>query len=163
MTVALIILGALVGVGLLLWLLHKPEEHTPPKPSAQPSHNEPSHDELPRDGVPSQPSPDDDSGECCGMHMTCEKDSLLAAVSEKPEYYEDEELDRFAGKAADAYAPEEIEEFRDVLLTLRPDEIAPWARSLQLRGITLPAEVREELLMIVAEARAARDGKKANR
>lgn len=144
MTVALIILGALVGVGLLLWLLHKPEDHTPPKPSAQ-------------------PSPDDDSGECCGMHMTCEKDSLLAAVSEKPEYYEDEELDRFAGKGADAYAPEDIEEFRDVLLTLRPDEIAPWARSLQLRGITLPAEVREELLMIVAEARAARDGKKVNR
>ena len=136
MTVALIILGALVGVGLLLWLLHKPEDHIPPKPSAQ-------------------PSPDDDSGECCGMHMTCEKDSRLAAVSE--------ELDRFAGKAADAYAPEEIEEFRDVLLTLRPDEIAPWARSLQLRGITLPAEVREELLMIVAEARAARDGKQANR
>ena len=162
MTVALIILGALVGVALLLWLLHKPEEREATG-TAEPPHNEPSQDELPRDGVPSQPSPDDDSGECCGMHMTCEKDSLLAAVSEKPEYYEDEELDRFAGKGADAYAPEEIEEFRDVLLTLRPDEIAPWARSLQLRGITLPAEVREELLMIVAEARAARDGKKANR
>lgn len=162
MTVALIILGALVGVGLLLWLLHKPEEREATG-TAEPPHNEPSQDELPRDGVPSQPSPDDDSGECCGMHMTCEKDSLLAAVSEKPEYYEDEELDRFAGKGADAYAPEEIEEFRDVLLTLRPDEIAPWARSLQLRGITLPAEVREELLMIVAEARAARDGKKVNR
>lgn len=157
MTVALIILGALVGVGLLLWLLHKPEEREATG-SAEPPHNEPSQDELPRDGVPSQPSPDDDSGECCGMHMTCEKDSLLAAVSEKPEYYEDEELDRFAGKGADAYAPEEIEEFRDVLLTLRPDEIAPWARSLQLRGITLPADVREELLMIVAEARAARSG-----
>lgn len=162
MTVALIILGALVGVGLLLWLLHKPEERGATG-TAEPPHNEPSQDELPRDGVPSQPSPDDDSGECCGMHMTCEKDSLLAAVSEKPEYYEDEELDRFAGKGADAYAPEEIEEFRDVLLTLRPDEIAPWARSLQLRGITLPADVREELLMIVAEARAARDGKKTNR
>lgn len=157
MTVALIILGALVGVGLLLWLLHKPEEREATG-TAEPPHNEPSQDELPRDGVPSQPSPDDDSGECCGMHMTCEKDSLLAAVSEKPEYYEDEELDRFAGKGADAYAPEEIEEFRDVLLTLRPDEIAPWARSLQLRGITLPADVREELLMIVAEARAARSG-----
>lgn len=157
MTVALIILGALVGVGLLLWLLHKPEEREATG-TAEPPHNEPSQDELPRDGVPSQPSPDDDSGECCGMHMTCEKDSLLAAVSEKTEYYDDEELDRFAGKAADAYAPEEIEEFRDVLLTLRPDEIAPWARSLQLRCITLPAEVREELLMIVAEARAARSG-----
>ena len=46
---------------------------------------------------------------------------------------------------------------REVLLTLRPDEIAGWARSVQLRGITLPADVREELLMIVAEARAAKD------
>lgn len=34
-----------------------------------------------------------------------------------------------------------------------PADIAPWARSIQLRGITLPSEVREELLMIVAEAR----------
>lgn len=153
MTVALIILAALMGVGLLLYLLHKPEEEGAAGAAEQP------HDKV-QPQTSRQPSAaDDDSQECCGMHMTCEKDSLLAAVSEKPEYYEDEELDRFAGKSADAYAPDEIEEFRDVLLTLRPDDIAPWARSLQLRGITLPTEVREELLMIVAEARAARDGK----
>ena len=34
---------------------------------------------------------------CCGQHETCEKDSLLAAVSKGIEYYEDEELDRFRG------------------------------------------------------------------
>ena len=55
-----------------------------------------------------------------------------------------------------APAPD-IEEFRDVLLTLLPTDIAPWARSIQLRGITLPSEVREELLMIVAEARKGDD------
>ena len=33
--------------------------------------------------------------ECCGMHETCEKDSLLAAVSKDVEYYDDEELDAF--------------------------------------------------------------------
>lgn len=29
--------------------------------------------------------------ECCGQHETCEKDSLLAAVSKGIEYYNDEE------------------------------------------------------------------------
>ena len=28
--------------------------------------------------------------ECCGQHETCERDSLLAAVSKKIEYYDDE-------------------------------------------------------------------------
>ena len=41
--------------------------------------------------------------ECCGQHETCERDSLLAAVSKKIEYYDDEELDRFRGVEADAY------------------------------------------------------------
>ena len=90
------------------------------------------------------------------MHITCEKDSLLAAVSKEIEYYDDEELDRFAGRGADEYSDGEIEEFRDVLLTMRPDDIAGWARSVQLRGITLPTAVRDELIMIVAEARQAR-------
>ena len=39
--------------------------------------------------------------ECCGQHETCEKDSLLAAVSKGIEYYNDEELDRFRGRATD--------------------------------------------------------------
>ena len=87
------------------------------------------------------------------MHITCEKDSLLATVSDKIEYYDDEELDRFAGRDAAGYTDSETEEFRDVLLTLLPDDIAGWGRSLQLRGIELPAPVRDELFMIVAEAR----------
>lgn len=95
----------------------------------------------------------DDGQECCGMHITCEKDSLLAFVSKEIEYYDDEELDRFAGKSPDGYTDDEIEEFRDVLITMKPSDIAGWARSLQLRNIALPAAVRDELLMIVAEAR----------
>ena len=94
--------------------------------------------------------------ECCGMHITCERDSLMAAMSDKIEYYDDEELDAYAGRAEDAYEEHEIDEFRDVLLTLRPDDIAGWARSIQLRGITLPSAVRDELLLIVSEERASR-------
>ncbi len=89
------------------------------------------------------------------MHITCEKDSLLASVSPEIVYYDDEELDAFKGRGADSYTDEEIEQFRDVLLTLLPEDIAGWGRSIQLRGIELPSSVREELLMIVAEARAS--------
>lgn len=153
MIVALIILAALVAVGLPLWLLHRRDTaddvQSPPPPPPEP---------LPKTEE-SAPAPDIeiDSDACCGMHITCEKDSLLASVSREVEYFDDEELDRFAGRGAEDYSLEEIEEFRDVLLTLLPTDIAPWARSIQLRGITLPSEVREELLMIVAEARKGDD------
>lgn len=133
MLAALIILAALFCVGLVLYVHDRRtrgEEHTPV--------TEP-------------------ESECCGMHITCEKDSLLASVSPTVEYYDDEELDRYAGMGADDYSPEQIEEFRDVLLTMRADDIAGWARSLQLRQIELPREVRDELIMIVAETRRMRD------
>ena len=94
--------------------------------------------------------------ECCGQHSVCERDSLLAAVSKEIEYYDDEELDRYAGRTPETYSEKEIEEFRDILLTLRSDDIAGWARSLQLRHISLPVSVRDELIMIVAENRASR-------
>lgn len=93
--------------------------------------------------------------ECCGMHVTCERDSLLSAVSAEIVYYDDEELDVYAGRPSESYTEAETEQFRDVLLTLLPHDIAGWARSIQLRGIELPAEVRDELLLIVAEARSA--------
>lgn len=87
------------------------------------------------------------------MHITCERDSLLASVSESIEYYDDEDLDRFRGRNPLSYTAEEADEFRNVLLTLLPHDIAGWGRSIQLRGIQLPPDVREELLLIVAEAR----------
>ena len=142
MTLSLILLAAIAGVGALLWLM---EQRTL---------------RLQQDAPEPEPTTDkqEDSEECCGMHITCERDSLLAAVSEKIEYYDDEELDRHAGKDAETYTEEETEEFRDILLTMRPADIAGWARSLQLRNIQLPQAVRDELIMIVAEARSAATG-----
>lgn len=92
--------------------------------------------------------------ECCGQHEVCEKDSLLAAVSKKIEYYDDEELDAFAGRTADTYTAEETEQFREVLYTMLDTDVAGWARSLQLRSIELPEEVKDEVLLIVGERRA---------
>lgn len=95
--------------------------------------------------------------ECCGQHAVCERDSLLAGLEQEVVYFDDEELDRYAGRSADTYTAEEADEFRDVLLTLLPDDVAPWARSIQMRGIELPPAVRDELLMIVGENRINRE------
>ena len=136
MAAALIILAAIVVVGMLCLLY---ELWARRRGAAQP--------EAPV-AVP-------DEG-CCGQHAVCERDSLIAGFDKEPEYFDDEELDVYAGRSADGYTPEETEEFRDVLLTLLPDDVAPWARSLQMRGITLPQPVRDELLMIVGENRSMR-------
>lgn len=141
MIVALYILLALVAVGLILWLHERRFRKRSLKTLGT---------------LKALPEPPDDQGgeQCCGMHITCEKDSLLAAVSPEIVYYEDEELDRFAGRDPEDYSEDEIEEFRDVLITMQPHDIAGWARSLQLRHIPIPQPVRDELIMIVAEARS---------
>jgi succinate dehydrogenase flavin-adding protein (antitoxin of CptAB toxin-antitoxin module) len=91
--------------------------------------------------------------ECCGQHEVCEKESLLAAVSKRIEYYDDEELDRFAGRESDSYSDEEVEEFREILYTTHEEEVAGWARSLQLRGIAMPDALKDELFLIIGERR----------
>ena len=73
--------------------------------------------------------------ECCGQHEVCEKESLLAAVSKKIEYYDDEELD-------------------DVFYTMQAEDVAGWVRSLQLRGIALPDNLKDEVFLVVGELRA---------
>lgn len=90
---------------------------------------------------------------CCGQHEVCERDSLLAAVSKDVEYYDDEELDRFRTTPSHAYNDNEIEEFREVLYTLKEIEVAGWLRSLQLRDINLPDTLKDEALLIVGERR----------
>lgn len=136
MQVALILLMAIVGVGLVLYLHHRlttPGTQTAPPTDAQ-------------EAVPQEEG-------CCGMHITCEKDSLVAGLDADIIYYDDEELDRYRGRPASEYDDREIEEFREILLTMQPDDIAGWARSLMARGIEMPSAVREELLLIVSEAR----------
>lgn len=91
--------------------------------------------------------------ECCGAHEICERDSLLAAVSKEIEYYDDEELDEWKGTPADRYDDRQTETFREILYSMRSDEVAGWVRSLQLRGIELPDGIKDEVLLIVGERR----------
>lgn len=91
--------------------------------------------------------------ECCGQHETCEKESLLAAVSKKIEYYDDEELDKYIGVEPNVYTPQEEEEFRDILYSMLEVDVAGWVRSLQLRGIALPDALKDEVFLIIGERR----------
>jgi hypothetical protein len=91
---------------------------------------------------------------CCGQHEVCERESLLVAtLSKKTDYYDDEELDRFQGTEANAYTEEAVNEFREVLYTLREGEVAGWLRSLQSRRLDLPDTLKDEAFLIVSEQR----------
>lgn len=104
-------------------------------------------------GIEPEPEAPEIPDECCGQHTVCERDSLLAAVSKDIEYYDDEELDLWRGTPSDGYDEEQCAHFREILYTMRSHEVAGWVRSLQLRGIELPDEIKDEVLLIVGERR----------
>ena len=130
MILALVVLGIIAGIASWWHYRHAPKEEPIVNPADM---------------------------ECCGQHEVCEKESLLAAISKQIEYYDDEELDRFKGRGGDEYTEEEAEEFRNVLYTMRSEEVAGWVRSLQRRQVNLPDEMKDEVFMIVGERR---EGKK---
>ncbi len=143
---ALVILAAMVVIGIILYVVdvvyYRPKDK---ERSAVEAEKEISSE---KQAAPAE----EESAECCGMHQVCEKTNLSPHTGEIV-YYDDEELDRYKGRDAEDYTVEEIEEFRDVLLTLLPQDVAGWSRSIQVRGITLPTEIRDELLMIVGDLR----------
>ena len=132
---ALIILAVTIGFGAVLFAGHKISERRTP-------------DNTPDDA---EAAPAVEEEGCCGMHITCEKDSL-ATLSTEIIYYDDEELDAYRGRESHAYSPDEEEAFREVLYTMRPDEVPAWVRALQVRGIALPDALKDEVLMLIDEA-----------
>ncbi len=89
--------------------------------------------------------------DCCGAHEVCEVEEMLKNPREIV-YFEDEELDRFQGIAPDNYNDTQIEEFRDVLYTLKGDEIKIWLLSIERRQVQLPSILKQEALLLIAEA-----------
>ena len=69
---------------------------------------------------------------------------MLKAATEPIEYFDDEELDAYKGKASDSYNEEETAQFAEILETLRPEEVKAWNRSLILRGINMPDGIKDE-------------------
>lgn len=99
--------------------------------------------------MPDTNTPDDG---CCGEHLVCERETLLQTNAEIV-YYDDEELDALAGIAPEQYTPEQVDAIQHVFATLQERDVPGWCRSMQLRNIALPLDIREEALFIVRERR----------
>lgn len=123
---ALIIAGAITA--LLTWVFSRGKEESP---IIQP--------------------PAGDCGSCDGNDERCEMECMMEAATQAIEYYEDEELDDFRGRASDSYTEQEVERFAEVLYTLRSEEVKGWNRSLTLRGINIPDSLKDELLLMMGK------------
>ncbi|MBP3774645.1 MAG: hypothetical protein ILA34_04775 [Bacteroidaceae bacterium] len=88
----------------------------------------------------------------CGITCFCDDRNLQDAMRSEILYYEDEELDAYKNIPAEAYTAAQVEDFSEVLTTLRPKEIRGWLHSLEMRGIQLPNTLRDEAFMLMESA-----------
>lgn len=127
MTVIAILGALLLFTGLILKLTHR---------GGMPS------DEA---ATPGQSA--DEPAECCGLHTVCER--FAPVGDDESPYYDDEELDSFSNRDAADFSYDELDLFRNVMLTLKPDEIVPWTRALEQRSIPFPTALRDELIILL--------------
>ncbi|MCY1719671.1 hypothetical protein OU798_04920 [Prolixibacteraceae bacterium Z1-6] len=90
------------------------------------------------------------ASDCCGAHEICEFDQIKMDES-IIEYYDDEELDEFRNKSENEYTTSQIDQFREVLYTLKTDEIKKWLLSIERRNIALPSILMSEARFLMAE------------
>ena len=86
---------------------------------------------------------------CNGEDTRCEQECMMEAATREVEYYDDEELDRFKGRPSDCFTDDEAELFREVLLSMPQSDAKGWNRSLILRGINVPDQIKDELLLMI--------------
>ena len=79
---------------------------------------------------------------CSGENDQCEQECMLEVATKEIE------LDRFRGRLSDSYTDEEAEEFAEVMLTMRPEEVKGWSRSLILRGINMPNQIKDDFIAL---------------
>ena len=144
MKAAIVLLAILVVGGAIVWLIdrlfyrHQPTTETEETDSPL---------ETPSTGC---------ADEGCGLRSLCPSEQILAGECRHDIiYYDDQELDLFAGRGEDNYTPEEEEQWRDVLYTLQPADLLGWGQSVKHRGLVMPAAIREEFLQLAREHRAA--------
>ncbi|WP_346857202.1 hypothetical protein [uncultured Draconibacterium sp.] len=91
------------------------------------------------------------ASDCCGAHEVCEFDQLKMDES-IIEYYDDEELDVYKNIDEKEYTTSQIDQFREVLYTLKTHEIKNWLLSIERRKITLPSILISEARFLMAES-----------
>ncbi|MDY4229941.1 MAG: hypothetical protein SOY06_08895 [Prevotella sp.] len=87
---------------------------------------------------------------CDGTGAKCEQECMMEAATKDIVYFNDEELDSYRGRASDAYSDQEAEEFAEVMYTMRPDEVREWNRSLILRGVNMPDQIKDEFISLAS-------------
>lgn len=87
-------------------------------------------------------------GDCSLESGKCARECAEAGAARGIEYFDDEELDSYRGRESCSYTDTEAEEFAEVMLTMRPEEVKDWGRSLTLRGINLPDQLKDEYIML---------------
>lgn len=131
---AFYIFTAMVVIGVILYI----HDRMTRKPNQQ-------EDEMPKT------EQEECNDECCGTHDVCPSEMMLKHLNDPVTYYEDEELDVFKGRDAASYNDDELEQWRDVLYTLKHDELLGWERSIKKRGIQIPDVIKDELLSLYNE------------
>ncbi|MBQ9651577.1 MAG: hypothetical protein IJV13_05130 [Prevotella sp.] len=86
---------------------------------------------------------------CDGVNTKCEQECMMEAATKEIEYFDDEELDSFSRRLSNEYTDDEAEKFREVLYTMRPEEVKEWTRSLTLREINLPDQIKDEVFLMI--------------
>lgn len=87
---------------------------------------------------------------CSSASAACEQNCMMEASVKEIEYFDDEELDRFIGRSSNEYSEGEADEFRSIMETMKPDDVKAWNRSLILRQINMPDQIKDEYIMIVS-------------
>ncbi len=141
---ALILLAILVLGGAIVWIIDRLFYHKQDAALTA--------DETGQEAVTAKQGCTDES---CGIRSICPSEQILAGVCrQEATYYDDEELDAFAGRGENDYTDQEMEQWRDVLYTLQPADLLGWGQSIKHRGLTMPAAIREEFLQLAAEQHA---------
>ncbi len=87
---------------------------------------------------------------CCGAHEVCDFDEAEFG-REEIIYFNDEELDTMSNLREDELTSVQIDDLRDVLYTLRTEEIGKWLVSIGRRHIHLPAILQQEARQLMAD------------
>lgn len=140
---AIVLLTILVVGGAIVWLIdklfysHKTDENV---------------DETDENPTSNEVAPQGCADEGCGLRPICPSEQILAGeCKQEITYYEDEELDAFAGRGENDYTPDEEEQWRDVLYTLQPADLLGWGQSIKHRGLVMPAAIRLEFMQLAGE------------
>ena len=90
------------------------------------------------------------ASDCCGAHEICDFDES-DYNEEVITYFDDEELDELRNVRESDLTAKQIDELREVLYTLRTEEISKWLVSIGRRHIHLPVILQQEARQLMAE------------